>query len=174
MADPSDIPVVPLDDDRWDDVETAYGTSCDELRGWLAEAYAGALSDALLGDVVNEVAHQGDHSEAIYAVVPHLVRLSRVLTNAQSLLCLMHAGLLCANADRHPCPAALEDEYAAAREFGLSDLRERLSPELDESTFRYALAAAAGFAGHRRVADALDRFDFVAAGECCPACGRFA
>ena len=164
---------MPLDDDRWHDLETAYRGSCDDLITRLSDAYVGDFIEDFLGVTVNEVAHQGDHSDSIFAVVPHFVRLSRVCRDARSLDLLIQAGLMCQIADELPCPAPVEDEYRMAREIGLADLRDRLSAQLDQDAFRYALGATAGFAGYGRLTDILDKFEFLEVDECCPTCGRY-
>jgi len=68
--------MIPLDDARWDDLKTAYHRHCGELLEWLHVAYNGNLTNDLLGDVINEIQHQGDTSTSMYAVAPHLLELA--------------------------------------------------------------------------------------------------
>jgi hypothetical protein len=63
-----------LTDPRWNELRTSYGSTKDVVA-WLAEAEReGAVSDERLGDLINEVQHQGGTSTAMYASRPILSR----------------------------------------------------------------------------------------------------
>jgi hypothetical protein len=65
-----------LTDPRWNDLRTSYGETTDVIA-WLTEAQRAGLSEDQLGDLINEVQHQGGTSTAMYAVAPHLIALAR-------------------------------------------------------------------------------------------------
>ena len=139
-----------LTDPRWRELPGSYGHSDDVVK-WLAEARAvGSLSDERLGDLINEVAHQGDASLALYALVPHFVEFAEKAEPKQAITLLTHAGLLCADADRaktHPCPEFLLFEYRHAASEG-AKLLAPLLPETEGFVgFKYAVAAMSGFLG---------------------------
>ena len=68
-----------------------------DVVSWLATAYLSGMNDELLGDIINDVQHQGDTSEAMYAVAPHLLALSQKSSGKMALLMLIHAGLISAS-----------------------------------------------------------------------------
>ena len=155
---------MPLDfgDPRWRKLQGSYGAS-DKVVGWLSEASASqSLSGERLGDLINEVAHQGDASPALYAVVPHLIELARSVEPDASLELLIHAGLLCANTGRTkapPCPGFLELDYRKATRAG-AELLAPLLPNLKAfDDFKYGVAALAGLVGHSGLARILDLLD---------------
>lgn len=57
---------LPLTDLRWNELDASYGGTGDVVA-WLAEAYAKGLSDTRLGDLINEIQHQGDTTTAMYS-----------------------------------------------------------------------------------------------------------
>lgn len=144
---------MPLDlaDPSWSELPGSYGHSEDVVR-WLAEALkSGSLCGELLGDLVNEVAHQGDASLALYAVVPYFIEFARNAETEEAITLLTHAGLLCADADRamiRPCPEFVLAEYREAAREG-AQLLAALLPEADGfDTLKFAIAALVGFIGH--------------------------
>ncbi|HZR35323.1 MAG TPA: hypothetical protein VFA75_08090 [Nevskia sp.] len=83
---------LPLTDPRWSELCSSYGT-CGDVVALLREAYdAGGLSGDRLGDLINEVQHQGDTSTAMYAVAGHLIELAAGATAGDALTLLSEAG----------------------------------------------------------------------------------
>src|SRR5262245_45569925 len=103
-----------LTDHRWSELQTGYNGT-DDVVAWLVEAYEeGGLSDERLGDLINEVQHQGDTSTAMYAVATHLIELARLASPKEALKLLTHAGVIYANSDcpgAVPCPEFLLDDF---------------------------------------------------------------
>ena len=151
-----------LKDPRWSELPGSYGHSTDVVR-WLAEAQdAGSLSDERLGDLVNEVAHQGDASLALYAVVPYFVEFAKGADTENALALLTHAGLLCADASRaktRPCPEFLVLEYRRAATEGTRLLAPLIPKAEGFDDFKYAVAAMAGFLGNWEFARFLDTLE---------------
>lgn len=84
---------LPLTDPRWSELHSSYGGT-EDVVAWLTEAYEqGGLSGARLGDLINEVQHQGDTSTAMYAVVAHLIELARRASPHEALTLLTHAAM---------------------------------------------------------------------------------
>src|SRR5262245_32163094 len=114
---PSRRRVMPLalTDPRWIDLHTSYGEASDVVA-WLSEAQHEGLPKDRLGDLINEVTHQGGTSTAMYAVAPHLVALARRAKPEDALPILTHAGIIYANAEGScvvPCPEFLFHEFVA-------------------------------------------------------------
>ena len=97
-------------------MQSSYGGT-EDVVVWLAEAQqAGGLSSERLGNLINEVQHQGGTSTAMYAVATHLIELARRATPEAALTLLTHTGIIYANSDRPgavSCPAFLQAEFAA-------------------------------------------------------------
>jgi hypothetical protein len=144
---------MPLDlkDPRWSEVPGSYGHSRDVVA-WLAEAVeTKTLAGERLGDLINEVGHQGDASLAIYAVVPYLVDLACSAETRARIELLTHAGLLCASTGRPKapsCPNFLLADYREAAKVGAEMLAPLLSKTETFEGFKYAVAGLAGFLGH--------------------------
>lgn len=112
---------LPLTDPRWRELQSSYNGT-DDVVTWLTEAYEqGGLSTKRLGDLINEVQHQGDFSTAMYAVATHLIELARRASPEEALTLLTHAGLIYANSDGPgavPCPAFLREDFTASASEG--------------------------------------------------------
>lgn len=156
-----------LTDPRWNALHGSYGGTAD-IVAWLTEAYAqGGMSEERLGDLINEIQHQGDTSTAMYAVAPHLVVLARGAKPSDALEWLTHAGLIHAAADSPnavACPEFLAADFAASAADGAPLLAPLLvtATNVDKwrfETFKYAVAALAGFMGHQSFARFLDGLD---------------
>lgn len=151
-----------LDDPEWKKLETSYGGTSDVVN-WLAEAYqTGRLTGERLGDLINEVQHQGDTTTAMYAVAPHLITLARTSTAEESLELLSHAGSIYA-ASTHPnaikCPNFLYAEFKAQASVGADLLAPLIPKAKDFDLFKYAVAGLAGFTGHHAFGRLLAGFD---------------
>jgi hypothetical protein len=151
-----------LTDPRWRELRSSYnGTG--NVVAWLAEAYEqGDLSDERLGDMINEVQHQGGTSTAMYAVVPHLMELARNAPPPKALALLTHAGLIHAHSDGPgavPCPPFLRDDFAASASEGAKMLAPLLPLARGFDAYKWAVAGLAGFTGHHSFARFLDGLD---------------
>ncbi|HTE91647.1 MAG TPA: hypothetical protein VK639_22045 [Terriglobales bacterium] len=131
---------------------------------WLIEAYAqGGLSSDRVGDLINEVQHQGDTSTAMYAVATHLIELARRASPKDALTLLTHAGVIYANSEGPravPCPAFLREDFIASTSDGAKMLSPLLPLATDFDSYKWAVAGLAGFIGHRSFARFLDGLEF--------------
>jgi hypothetical protein len=114
-----------LTDPRWSELRSSYGDT-EDVVAWLTHAQEDGLSDERLGDLINEVQHQGGTSTAMYAVATHLIALARRATPEAALTLLTHAGVIYANSDSPgavSCPAFLQEEFTASASAGSEDAR---------------------------------------------------
>jgi len=136
----------------------------EDVVTWLTEAYQeGGLSSKRLGDLINEVQHQGGTSTAMYAVATHLIALARRATPEDALTLLTHAGVIYANSDGPgavSCPAFLQEEFVASASEGAKMLSPLLPLATDFDAYKWAVAGLAGFMGHHSFARFLDGLDF--------------
>ena len=154
---------LPLTDPRWSELRSSYDGTEDVVT-WLTEAYEqGGLSSEQLGDLINEVQHQGDTSTAMYAVATHLIELARRASPEDALTLLTHAGVIYANSDSPgavPCPAFLREDFIASASDGAKMLSPLLPLATDFDAYKWAVAGLAGFIGHRSFARFLDGLDY--------------
>lgn len=152
-----------LTDPRWSELRSAYG-STEDVVALLTEAeQEGGLSSERLGDLINEVQHQGDTSTAMYAVATHLIALARRATPEEALALLTHAGVIYANSARPgavPCPAFLREEFGASASEGAKQLAPLLPLATNFDAYKWAVAGLAGFLGQHEFAHFLDGLDF--------------
>lgn len=154
---------LPLDDARWKTLQTAYHLPCDDVVVWLSTAYRSGMTDEMLGDIINDIQHQGDTSEAMYAVAPHLVALAGERTDAGAVHLIIQAGLIYASAAAKaavPCPHDLLAEFEAAKEVGKRITLKLLAGTYEFDDFKYLIAGLAGFSGHERFGRLLEGFEF--------------
>src|SRR6516164_2425402 len=142
---------LPLTDPRWNELRSSYDGT-EDVVAWLTEAYdEGGLSSERLGDLINEVQHQGGTSTAMYAVAAHLIELARCASQEDALTLLTHAGVIYANSDSPgavQCPAFLCDEFRAGAPEGAKLLSPLLPLATDFDAYKWAVAGLAGFVGH--------------------------
>src|SRR5215510_8542070 len=153
---------LPLTDPRWRELRSSYNGT-EDVVAWLTEAYEDGLSGERLGDLINEVQHQGDTSTAMYAVATHLIELARRASPKDALTLLTHAGVIYANSEGPravPCPAFLGEDFIASASDGAKMLSPLLPLATDFDSYKWAVAGLAGFIGHRRFARFLDGLDF--------------
>ena len=154
---------LPLSDPRWRELHTSYNGT-EDVVAWLTEAYAqGGLSSERLGDIINEVQHQGGTCSAMYAVATHLIELARRASSQDALTLLTHAGIIYASTDgpcSTPCPAFLREEFVSSASDGAKLLSPLLPLATDFATYKWAVAGLAGFIGQRGFARFLDGLDF--------------
>jgi hypothetical protein len=152
-----------LIDPRWSELQSSYNGTKDVVA-WLAEAYeGGGLSDDRLGDLINEVQHQGGTSTAMYAVATHLVELARRALPESALTLLTQAGLIYANSDGSnavPCPEFLREDFITSAAEGGRMLSPLLRLAVDFDAYKWGVAGLAGFIGHHKFARFLDGLDF--------------
>ncbi len=153
---------ISLTDPRWSELRSSYGDT-EDVVAWLTEAQQkGGLSSERLGDLINEVQHQGGTSTAMYAVATHLIELARRATPADALTLLTHAGVIYANSDSSvavPCPVFLQEEFTALALDGAKMLAPLLPLATDFDAYKWAVAGLAGFMGHHSFARFLDGLD---------------
>ena|ERR1051326_188301 len=154
---------LPLTAPRWSELHSSYNGT-DDVVAWLTEAYErGGLSGERLGDLINEVQHQGGTSTAMYAVAIHLIALARRATPEQALTLLTHAGLIYANAAGHgavPCPVFLREEFRASASEAAKMLAPLLPLATDFDAYKWAVSGLAGFIGQNEFARFLEGLDF--------------
>ena len=142
---------LPLTDPRWNELESSYNGTEDVVL-WLKEAYEqGGLSSGRLGDLINEIQHQGDTSDAMYAVAPHLIELARGAPPKEALDLLTSAGIIYASStgpSAIPCPEFLHEDFIHSALEGAKMLSPLLRLAADFDSYKYAVAALAGFIGH--------------------------
>ena len=76
-----------LTDPRWIELQSSYGSVEDVIALLMEAGQQGGLSRLRLGDLINEVQHQGDTSTAMYAVAIHPIALARRAMPRTRLLC---------------------------------------------------------------------------------------
>jgi hypothetical protein len=144
-------------------LRSSYGDTAD-IVAWLTDAQRdGCISEERLGDLTNEVQHQGGTSTAMYAVATHFVALARRAEPSTAIALLTQAGLIYANSagpGATPCPIFLREEFAESALGGSQMLAALLPRANDFDTFKGAVAAIAGFMGHHEFARLLDGLDF--------------
>lgn len=151
-----------IDDNRWHSLKTAYKMPASSVVEWLGTAYRSGMNDELLSNIINEVQHQGDTSEAMYPTASHLLELAKNENKALSLQMVIHAGLICASAQSStavPCPPDLELEFSHTKLTGRKMALSLLEGDHDFESFKYLLAALAGFSGHGRFGRIIEGFD---------------
>ncbi len=155
---------LPLNDPRWRELRSSDGSTEDVLK-WLTEAYrSGGLTEARLGDLINEIQHQGGTSTAMYAVAPHLLELARRAQAPKDALALLsHAGLIYVSSRESgaaACPSFLIDEFNKSAKVGAAILSSLLPLVTDFDTYKWAVAGLAGFVGLDMFAQFLDGLDY--------------
>jgi hypothetical protein len=151
-----------LTDPRWNELDASYGGTADVVA-WLTEAYGQGLSDARLGDLINEIQHQGDTTTAMYAVAPHLVQLANGLPAKRKLTLLIHAGMIYAESTSPravPCPPFLKEEFDSTAPQGVNALAPLLTQASDFDEFKWGVAALSGFLGHHNFGRLVSGIDF--------------
>ena len=150
-----------LTDPRWEDLRSSYGDTKDTVA-ILTQAYQEGLSSESLGNLVNEVQHQGDTSSAMYAVAPHLVELAQRRPD-EALDLLTFAGLIYSDATKPgavPCPEFLENDFTEFAKQGARLLCPLLITNIDFHQYKWAVTALSGFLGHQNFAQFLEQLDY--------------
>jgi len=154
---------LPLTDPRWSELRSSYDGT-EDVVAWLTEAYEeGGLSSERLGDLINEVQHQGGTSTAMYALATHLIELARRASPEEALMLLSHAGVIYADSGRSDavaCPGFLREEFIAAAAEGAKLLAPLLPVATELDAYKWAVTGLAGFMGHDQFARFLDGLDY--------------
>jgi hypothetical protein len=152
-----------LTDCRWNDLRSSYKNTRNVVA-WLTEAYQEkGLSSERLGDLINEVQHQGGTSTAMYAVATHLIMLARQAPPENALELLTHAGLIYADSGSSsavPCPSFLQNEFSALASEGANLLSPLLPLAEGFDEFKWAVEGLAGFMGLHNFAEFLFGLEF--------------
>lgn len=165
------IPGLPLDDDRWAELEHAYGGAEDIPALLLALAAANDDdADRLWEDAMSALMHQGDLFDATFAALPYVVALAADGQPTMRLFYLDYAREAVAQlADR-----VLADDLRAWAEGAVPAARAaaiRGLVHLTGTDFVYAMSAVATFDGAtaigRGLAESIDGGDL---GASCPTC----
>jgi hypothetical protein len=152
-------------------LRSSYG-ACDNVVRLLNRAYESPLTSEELGDLVNEVNHQGDPSTAALATATHPVELSASAPDELARDYLIHAGLMLATGalpGAPPHPNFLADEIAQCRESGARRLSAFFPLAQARDDYVYVAAGMAGFLGHHDLALVLSNMDCYST---CPGCGE--
>ena len=155
--------ILSLNDPRWMTLSTAYGSACEQVVVWLRQAYAEGVAGDILGNIINEIQHQGDTSEAMYAVAPHLLMLAESAEPSIARQLDIHAGLIhCASQTSNAvqCPDDLKAEFIQSATLGRRRVTEWLQVAEGLDDFKYGVAALAGFVGHGRFGRVLEGIEF--------------
>lgn len=150
-----------LEDPRWNNLNGSYGGTGDVVT-WLTQAYANGLNEERLGDLINEVQHQGDMTTAMYALAPHLVHLAGRLSGKLKISALSHAGMIYADsgaATTVACPDFLKEDFNSHALIGANALSPLLVLTCDFDEFKWAVASLAGFMGHHSFGRLLSGLD---------------
>ncbi len=134
-----------------------------DVVAWLKEAYTFGITEELIGDLINEVQHQGATSSAMYPVALHLICLSQSSPPHVALSLLSHSGVIYADArdpEAVPCPEFLEDEFEIHAAIAARLLAPLLPVAEDFDGFKYGCAGLAGFSGHQEFGRFLVGLDF--------------
>jgi len=120
------------------------------------------MTDDDLGDILNEVHHQGDITDALYAVAPHFVEIALLHPGKIADEMIIHLGLI--HAETSPleevdCPDFLRSDYIESRDRGLALLLKKLPEARGFVDVKYRLNAIAGFMGEWRLANVLYGLD---------------
>jgi hypothetical protein len=154
---------LPLTDPRWSELHSSYDGT-EDVVAWLMEAYAqGGLSSERLGDLINEMQHQGDTSAAMYAVATHLIELARRAASKDALTLLTHAGIIYANAGSRSavrCPSFLQEDFVTSASEGAKMSSPLLPLATGFEAYKWAVAGLAGFIGYDAFARFLDGLDY--------------
>lgn len=157
------IKVMPLDlaDPLWEELETSYESVSDLLK-FLTTAYSDGVTMKLLGNIINEVGHQGDTTSAMYATAPHLLDLAERNPKLKIEI-LIFAGIIFADSTKSNavgCPKFLEDDFKQAAIRGARMMLPLLIEAKDVVEYKVAAGALAGFLGYHKLGRLLIHLDY--------------
>ncbi len=174
--------IVPLEDDLWAQLETAYGDGSDVLD-WIRQMESAATDE--LSSLMSSIDYWGylDHQSTVYdasfAAVPHLVRIAGNLpprcTTRHDLLILVGAiagdgDVSLADADKSDWRAGFMPACVQALSDALRLIYESLSALPDEPTAKWFMAVSAAICGYDTLWTKLQWLDDSQVE--CPRCGE--
>lgn len=130
------LPMLPLDDPRWQTYNGAYRLKYDASRP-LVQLFAGEPPVAIWRELWQELHHQGDVDAASYAAVPHLLAYARSSTALDWNVFALISTIELSRPANPPPPPELVDAYFQAIQ-GLpvvvgAHSQQHWSPELTQS-----------------------------------------
>ena len=151
-----------LDDSRWKELKTAYGSAADiqeKLRRLLEYP---SWKDGRLADpddlLYGFLCHQGTVYTATFAALPHFIELAGRLEPRERLDLVIFAGSVEEGRDftgAAELPDFLSRAYLDALEVAARTAWADLAQQWDELDFRYLLGAYAALRGFRRIGLAI-------------------
>ncbi|MFS2213586.1 hypothetical protein ACEN9H_02030 [Massilia cellulosiltytica] len=153
-----DLPCLPLDSPRWQELEHAYGKAADipALLRQLASLPPSGPDDEPWFSLWSALAHQGDVYAASFAAVPHVVRALALAPDRAGAVYLQFPAWveICRKRERVVIPSDLQDAYAAALAALPGLVAAAAVRAWDEEFLACALAALAAVKGSVDVAEA--------------------
>jgi hypothetical protein len=158
MTTSPDLPCLPLDSPRWQELEHAYGTAADipALLRQLASLPPSSPDDEPWFSLWSALAHQGDVYPASFAAVPHVVRaLATAPDRADAVYLQFPAWVeICRKRQGIAVPSDLHDAYVAALAALPHLVAAAAARSWDDEFLACALAALAAVKGTADVAEA--------------------
>ncbi len=150
------MPPLSLDSIRWAQLRHAYGRATD-TPALLRRLYESP--DDVWSELCGSVVHQGDVSEAAYAVLPHVMAAAKSVPARDRTMHLAFAASALDGRERKPCPDDLRAEYesavAIARDLAMETLQ---TAELPDSELPYIFEAIAAANDLPMLARILEQF----------------
>jgi hypothetical protein len=164
------IVVLDLNDPRWNSLSSTY-TSGAVVSALLGKLESGTLEASERDQLLQELCHQYDSTEAGYAAVSHLIRASHGRPPGEAFELLSFAAHIVSCGQRETSdliPDFLADDLTEAQQVGLAATLALLSRQLPSpNDVRYFLAALASFLGRHELYFLLEGAD---CGIECPNC----
>jgi hypothetical protein len=143
-----------LNDPRWTSLSSTY-TSGAVVSTLLSKLESGTLDASEKDQLLQELCHQYDSTEAGYAAVPHLIRASHGRPPEEELELLSFAAHIVSCGQRETSdliPDFLAADLAAAQQDGLAAALALMSREPPDPNYvRYRLATLASFLGRHEL-----------------------
>jgi len=158
MTTTPDLPYLPLDSPRWQELEHAYGKAADipALLRQLASLPSSGPDDEPWFSLWSALAHQGDVYAASFAAVPHVVRALALAPDRAGAVYLQFPAWveICRKREGVVIPSDLQDAYAAALAALPGLVAAAAVRAWDDEFLACALAALAAVKGSVDVAEA--------------------
>jgi hypothetical protein len=153
--------VLALDDPKWNDLQSNYGTGSSVAR-LISRAVAGEALDDWYDDLFQELLHQYTLSQSAYAALPHLVEIARQRPETRMHL-LVLIGACCAHSGDPglpALPAEFKEEWHSAIKEALTLITALLAEgQFTENEMRYLLASLAALHGHLQLSQIIEALD---------------
>ena len=165
------MPPLSLDSIRWAQLTHAYGSAADTPK-MLQQLYESP--DDMWSDLYGSVVHQGDVSEAAYAVLPHVVAAARTVPVEDRLMYLCFAASVLNGRERQVCPSDLMTEYDNSVEAVRGMAMEALnSVKFQDEDLPYVFEAISASSGLPILARILEQFSNEEFTFECAGCGSW-